>query len=45
MLTAAEEAGQGVRVAAALRARIAAAGGWIPFHEFMEAALYAPGLG
>jgi SAM-dependent MidA family methyltransferase len=29
----------------ALKARIAAAGGWIPFAEFMEAALYAPGLG
>src|ERR1041384_859130 len=25
--------------------RIAAAGGWLPFDEFMELALYAPGLG
>ena len=30
---------------AALRARIAAGGGWMPFREFMETALYAPGLG
>lgn len=28
-----------------LRERIAAAGGWIPFSEFMRAALYEPGLG
>jgi SAM-dependent MidA family methyltransferase len=33
------------RVAAALRARIEAEGGWIPFATFMEVALYAPGLG
>ena len=25
--------------------RIAAAGGWLPFDEFMRLALYAPGLG
>ena len=31
--------------AAAIRARIAAGGGWIPFREFMETALYAPGIG
>jgi SAM-dependent MidA family methyltransferase len=28
-----------------VRERIAAAGGWLPFSEFMELALYAPGLG
>ncbi|MBW8306452.1 MAG: SAM-dependent methyltransferase [Thiobacillus sp.] len=33
------------RVAAHLRALIDAAGGWISFAQFMEAALYAPGLG
>lgn len=33
------------RVTAQLAAQIAAAGGWIPFSQFMEAALYAPGLG
>jgi SAM-dependent MidA family methyltransferase len=33
------------RVAAHLRSLIADAGGWIPFSRFMEAALYAPGLG
>lgn len=33
------------RVAARLAAQIAAAGGWIPFSQFMDAALYAPGLG
>jgi SAM-dependent MidA family methyltransferase len=33
------------RVAAHLRALIGDAGGWIPFSRFMEAALYAPGLG
>ncbi len=34
------------RAAAALIAeRIRAAGGWIPFEQFMELALYAPGLG
>ncbi len=33
------------RVAAHLRALIESAGGWIPFSRFMEAALYAPGLG
>jgi SAM-dependent MidA family methyltransferase len=41
----AEEAEQGERVAAAIRARIDAAGGWLPFCAFMETALYAPGLG
>src|SRR5262245_55641124 len=32
-------------VAALIRERISAAGGWIPFDAFMELALYAPGLG
>ena len=33
------------RVTAHLRSLIDAAGGWIPFSRYMEAALYAPGLG
>ena len=33
------------RVATHLRTLIDAAGGWIPFSRYMEAALYAPGLG
>lgn len=33
------------RVAALIRAAIAAAGGWIGFDRYMELALYAPGLG
>jgi len=33
------------RVAELLRARMAAAGGWLPFDAWMELALYAPGLG
>jgi len=41
----AEEAAQVARVAAMLRVRLADAGGWLPFSQFMEAALYAPGLG
>ena len=41
----AHEAAHAERVAAALRSRIAAGGGWMPFREFMETALYAPGLG
>src|SRR5688572_5156390 len=32
-------------VAQMIRARVAAAGGWIPFDIFMQLALYAPGLG
>ncbi len=32
-------------LAASIRARIDAAGGWIPFDRYMEAVLYAPGLG
>ena len=35
----------GLRVQAMLRARIQAAGGWLPFEDWMQAALYAPGLG
>ena len=38
-------AAHGARVVAALRERIAAAGGWIPFDEYMRFVLYAPGLG
>jgi SAM-dependent MidA family methyltransferase len=41
----AEEAAHGARVAALIRARIAAAGGWLDFAEYMDLALYAPGLG
>jgi SAM-dependent MidA family methyltransferase len=33
------------RLAALIRAEIAAAGGAIPFHRYMHLALYAPGLG
>jgi SAM-dependent MidA family methyltransferase len=33
------------RVAEHLRSLIAAGGGWLPFSRFMDAALYAPGLG
>ncbi len=33
------------RLAALIRAEIAAAGGWIGFARYMELALYAPGLG
>src|ERR1700759_5142915 len=32
-------------VTAAIHARLAAAGGWLSFEEFMAMALYAPGLG
>jgi SAM-dependent MidA family methyltransferase len=32
-------------VARMIRERLASAGGWLPFEEFMELALYAPGLG
>src|SRR5687767_15370670 len=40
-----EEEQHSQAVAEMIRARIAAAGGWIPFDVFMELALYAPGLG
>lgn len=33
------------RLSALIRERISAAGGWIDFAEYMELALYAPGLG
>ena len=33
------------RVLQRLRERIAAAGGWLPFDQFMQVALYEPGLG
>ena len=39
------EAAHSARVAAYLRSLIAAGGGWLPFPRFMDAALYAPGLG
>lgn len=35
----------GKRVAAHLHACIARAGGWLPFEQWMDEALYAPGLG
>ena len=41
----ADESAHAARVAAHIRAEIAAAGGWIPFAQFMQLALYAPGLG
>lgn len=40
-----EEAAHSTRVARHLHGLIRAAGGWLPFSRFMEAALYAPGLG
>ncbi len=36
---------QGERMGQLLRARIGAAGGWIPFDQYMQSALYEPGLG
>ncbi len=42
---ATHEAIHAARVREALRARIEAAGGWIPFDAYMDFALYAPGLG
>ena len=41
----AEERAHSDRLAAHIRAAIAAAGGWLSFERFMELALYAPGLG
>ena len=35
----------GLRVRTLLTERIRAAGGWLPFEHWMQAALYAPGLG
>jgi SAM-dependent MidA family methyltransferase len=41
----AEARAHGARVEALLTQRIRDAGGWLPFEHWMEAALYAPGLG
>lgn len=35
----------GLRVEAMLREKITRAGGWLPFEDWMQAALYAPGMG
>jgi SAM-dependent MidA family methyltransferase len=40
-----EEEAHSHALTALIRERIRAAGGWIPFEQFMELALYAPGLG
>ncbi|MBW4050253.1 MAG: SAM-dependent methyltransferase [Proteobacteria bacterium] len=40
-----EEQAHSRAVTALIAERIRAAGGWIPFEQFMELALYAPGLG
>ncbi len=40
-----DEAAHSEQVAAHIRALIAGEGGWLPFPQFMDAALYAPGLG
>jgi SAM-dependent MidA family methyltransferase len=40
-----EEEAHSREVMRLIRARIESAGGWLPFDEFMELALYAPGLG
>ncbi|MGH8180978.1 MAG: class I SAM-dependent methyltransferase [Steroidobacteraceae bacterium] len=40
-----EEEAHSRAVSALIHERIRAAGGWIPFEDFMELALYAPGLG
>jgi SAM-dependent MidA family methyltransferase len=41
----AEAQAHSAQVVSALRAELAAAGGWLSFARFMELALYAPGLG
>ena len=41
----AEEEAHSRAVAELIGERVRAAGGWIPFEQFMELALYAPGLG
>jgi SAM-dependent MidA family methyltransferase len=41
----AEEEAHSRAVRALIAERVRAAGGWIPFEQFMELALYAPGLG
>ncbi len=40
-----EEEAHSRAVAALLRERVSGAGGWLSFEQFMELALYAPGLG
>ena len=40
-----EEKAHSRAVAGLIRERVRAAGGWIPFEQFMDLALYAPGLG
>ena len=40
-----DEAAHSARVAARIRQALAAAGGWMPFAQFMQLALYEPGLG
>lgn len=40
-----EEEAHSRAVSALIRERVSVAGGWIPFDEFMDLALYAPGLG
>lgn len=41
----AEEEAHSRALTALIRERVRAAGGWIPFEQFMDLALYAPGLG
>src|ERR1700756_4646995 len=41
----ADERAHSGRLAALIRAEVAAAGGWLDFARYMELALYAPGLG
>jgi len=41
----AAEASRSAELAARIRARAAQQGGWLPYSEFMQAALYEPGLG
>ena len=40
-----EEEAHSRAVTALIHGRVRAAGGWLPFEDFMELALYAPGLG
>ena len=42
---AAAELSRSAELSARIRARAVEKGGWLPFSEFMEAALYEPGLG
>ncbi|HSI94923.1 MAG TPA: class I SAM-dependent methyltransferase, partial [Methylophilaceae bacterium] len=41
----AEQLTHSAAVTGAIRAQIAASGGWLDFSRYMEMALYAPGLG